>query len=187
MAAIFTSLPTEAIRSLRLRRSPPFFLFKRSVAASAILLSNSNALDLHNENHRQAIDLSNNAFAAPVLQESSSCADGQARLQLTLNTDAHSVNDNSWRISHMGSVIESGSVVSDDAVLGTSVCVDINEEHECWDFELHDEFGDGLTAPHSESGRYARLIFFHSNLVCCYLITQWNSNRRHARQLHHPS
>lgn len=73
-------------------------------------------------------------------------------LRLTFNTDAHSVDDNSWRISHWGTVIESGSVETDVAVIETKTCLDVGQDHDCWDWELHDDFGDGLTSPHSESG-----------------------------------
>lgn len=93
-------------------------------------------------------------------------------IQLALNTDAHSVDDNSWRISHLGSVIESGSVTTDDAVVGTTVCLDVSDDNECWDFELHDDFGDGLTAPHSKSGTLSHpprsslyVARFHSYLL----------------------
>ncbi|KAL7505028.1 hypothetical protein ACHAXN_002946 [Cyclotella atomus] len=139
---------------LRQRRRRPIS-HAAVIATSTILFSCSYSeakIDVQNENHRRAIDISNNPYAAPILQSLSSCADGQVSLQLTLNTDAHSADDNSWRISRLGSVIESGSVTTDDAVVGTTVCLDVSNDHECWDFELHDDFGDGLTAPHSDSG-----------------------------------
>ena len=78
------------------------------------------------------------------------------------------MNDNSWRITKPPSigqkkseVIGSGSVESDDAVLASSTCLDVNQEHECWDFEFHDDFGDGLTSPHSESGKCRGISYTH--------------------------
>ena len=107
------------------------------------------------EGLRVAAELSNsNAFASPLLQTASACASGQAELRLTLHTDAHSVEDNSWRISQSGEVIGSASVQTDEAVVSSSACLDVNagEDIECWDWEMHDDFGDGLTYPHSRSG-----------------------------------
>ena len=139
------------------------------VAPSMLLASESSALEIH-ENQRRAIDLSNNAFASPILQAASSCIAGQTELRFTLNTDAHSVDDNSWRITKPSSVgqnksevIGSGSVESDDAVLASSTCLDVSQEHECWDFEFHDDFGDGLTSPHSESGTWWGIFY----ILCC--------------------
>ena len=136
MQTMASSIPT-AYRSHRsLRRPRSSLTATHAVAASALILSTS-ALSL-------------NAYASPFLKPS--CAESQSSLKLTINTDAHSINDNSWRITRSsGEILETGKVETDDAVVESTVCLD-DEKGECWDFELHDEWGDGLTAPHSDSG-----------------------------------
>eukprot|EP00804_Cyclotella_cryptica_P028783 CCRYP_018739-RA/>CCRYP_018739-RA protein AED:0.42 eAED:0.42 QI:146/1/1/1/1/1/2/623/757 len=155
-------------RYLRRRRS------LLTVAYSSILILPSSSAPLDRPHHtnimRSVLESSSFVNAnnpSPLLSSSSSsCDPNQAELRLTLTTDAHSMDDNSWRFSTTTSttVIQSGSVVTDDAVVESSACLDAGGEGiQCWDFELQDEFGDGLTAPHSGSGGTPGSFTLHYN------------------------
>jgi len=106
---------------------------------------------------------------------SSSCQPHQATLTFVLQTDAQSTVDNSFRIVDASSdgVLLAENVDSNDAVISRSICVDTarsplgqdedaNDETaaatlaaptpRCYRLHLHDDYGDGLTLPHSQSG-----------------------------------
>ncbi|KAL3778934.1 hypothetical protein HJC23_012392 [Cyclotella cryptica] len=160
-------------RSLRRPRS------LLTVAYSSILIVPSSSTPLDRPHHTNIVRsvLESSSFVnnannlSPLLSSSSSssCDPNQAELRLTLTTDAHSMDDNSWRFSTTTSstVIQSGSVVTDDAVVESSACLDAGGEGiQCWDFELQDEFGDGLTAPHSGSGELVMAMTFYNASLC---------------------
>ncbi|KAL7522895.1 hypothetical protein ACHAWX_007776 [Stephanocyclus meneghinianus] len=159
-------------RSLRRPRSLLTTTLQVVCSASSILVVASSSIPLdqvHANTVRTALESSSFANAnedSPFLSSSSSSCDAdQAELRLTLTTDAHSMDDNSWRFTTTSStVIQSGSVPTDDAVVESKACLDVGGDGiQCWDFELHDEFGDGLTAPHSGSGGTPGSFTLHYN------------------------
>jgi len=93
------------------------------------------------------------------------CQANQHTLFFTLYTDTHSTDDNSWQFSHAsGKFIDGGRVgmgnLGNGAVLTQAICVDKATTvggvvESCYDLELWDAIGDGLTAPHSGGGGLA--------------------------------
>jgi len=103
------------------------------------------------------------------------CQANQHTLFFTLYTDTHSTDDNSWQFSYAsygygketgnsGKFIDEGRVgmgnLGNGAVLTQAICVDKATTvggvvESCYDLELRDAIGDGLTAPHSGGGGLA--------------------------------
>jgi len=115
-------------------------------------------------------------------RNSRGCTLDQHTFVFTMYTDAHSINDNSWKMSHAsygygqetgnsGTEIASESVGGDmgyGAVLTHTICADkatvvdnVDDGgtsvivESCYDLELRDTNGDGLTVPHSGLGGLA--------------------------------
>lgn len=116
----------------------------------------------------------------PDGRSSSACDPAtQHTLLFTLYTDAHSILDNQWKFSHApfgvgletgnsGTYVDSESVKTGNlgygAVVTHTVCADratatessaATDVESCYDLELRDDNGDGLTAPHSGHGGLA--------------------------------
>jgi len=164
------------------------------LAATTLNLSHAMPSDNNNNNNRQQQQHHHDTGTPPRRLElggtttrSFGCTPDQHSFLFTLYTDANSIDDNSWRMSHAshGSGHETGNsgtfIVEESlgsgklgygAVVTHTICADkaprlstmtsmaassANKRiiESCYDLELSDSNGDGLTAPHSAQGGLA--------------------------------
>lgn len=148
---------------------------RESVSSSRFVVAPSDEHETNNLDKPRALDETH--------RRANGCSPDQHAFTFTLYTDRHSIDDNSWEFSHASfgygrETGNSGTFVDGErmaagnlgygAVVKQALCVDkatvdgadtrgggASSVESCYDVEMRDANGDGLTVPHSAQGGLA--------------------------------
>lgn len=79
-------------------------------------------------------------FAITPLSAQSDCAEGESEIVIVIVPDSWP-NEISWDL-YVG-----GELIGDGGSEGDTLCVDMSAEYPCFEFTIHDSYGDGINSP----------------------------------------